>query len=64
MTNVIEKKRPIAPVLKKMKVGDSEVYPLSQYSSVVSVKRRVNIQTGFNYSFKAKENCVIVTRTS
>ena len=62
MEKVINEKRSIAPVLRNMKMGDVEVFPLSQYSSVVSVKRRIHLETGIKFKFKAKDNCVILTR--
>lgn len=62
MENVITEKRPISPVLKKMKIGEVEVFPLAQYSSVVTLKRRVHLEKGFDFDFKAKDNCIVVTR--
>ncbi len=55
-------KRPIAPILRAMKVGDIEEYPRSQYQSIRSTTSEIHIMHGKKFTRKKSENGVIVKR--
>ncbi len=63
MTNTINEKRPLAPTLRAMGKNDEEVFPRSQYSSIVTTKRRLEIETNAKFTFTVKDNCILVQRT-
>jgi hypothetical protein len=57
--------KPIAPILSKMKIGQSESYSLTKYYSVETTIRRVSKmkQMGFSYKTNNDNNTITVTRT-
>ena len=56
------KNKAIAPILKKMKVGDKEEYQFRQYSSLRTTIERVQKETGMMFSIKSLEKTAEVTR--
>lgn len=58
MKNVELKKRPLAPVLQNMKVGDVEEYPRSQYRSLNTTSSAISIETGMKFR-KAYDGSII-----
>ena len=63
----MEKKKPIMPILKKMKVGDVEVYPAERYDTVritVANFNLMNKRKGVFLTNKRKGLEIIVTRVS
>lgn len=67
MEKMEEKKKPIMPILKKMKVGDVEVYPAERYDTVritVANFNLMNKRKGVFLTNKRKGLEIIVTRVS
>ena len=63
----MEEKKPIMPILKKMKVGDVEVYPAERYDTVritVANFNLMNKRKGVFLTNKRKGLEIIVTRVS
>ncbi|WP_321479728.1 hypothetical protein [uncultured Bacteroides sp.] len=62
MNDVIEK-RDVAPVLREMKVGDEEVFPIEQQLTVVTTIQRLQtemIRSGVKWSQRRNGfNCVV-----
>lgn len=61
------KKRPIAAVLRAMKVGDVEYFPVEQYDSVSTGKTRMGIilrPQGVKFSQRVDGNRIRVERLS
>ena len=57
-------KRPVAPILRAMAVGDIEEYPRSQHQSIRSTASDIHIMTGKKFTRKTSENGVTVKRIS
>ncbi|NOU62230.1 hypothetical protein [Marinifilum caeruleilacunae] len=57
-------KKPLAPLMRKMKVGQVEVYPCSQNRSINVTASNLNIEEGKSFSRKRKGNVIEVTRTA
>lgn len=67
MEKMEEKKKPIMPILKKMKVGDVEVYPAERYDTMCVTIARAHFMfraKGIKYKTKRKGLEIIVTRIS
>ena len=56
------KKRRVSPVLKKMKVGDVEIYPRCQYSSLNTTFGKISTEQGMKYSMRKVDDILEVTR--
>lgn len=63
LKQVIMEKRPIRPTLRKMNVGDIEVFPRVQYSSIMAIKARLKIELDIVFQHEVKENGIVVKRT-
>ena len=62
------KRKQVAPILKKMKVGEKEEYPYRQKDSVETTIARIQAATKDSkrpkkFSYKSLENTIQVTRT-
>lgn len=55
-------KRPVAPILRAMAVGDIEEYPRSQHQSLRSTVSDIHIMTGKEFTRKKCENGIVVKR--
>jgi len=55
-------KRPISPVLKKMEVNQTEVFPRVQYGSLNTIIHKVRIETDMIFSKKIQKDGIVVTR--
>jgi len=56
--------KPLAPLLKKMNIGDKEEYPFRRFTSVKTTIERVQTETGKRFSYKTLETTIEVTRVS
>lgn len=61
---VSDEKKPIAPVLKQLKLNQTEVYPISRYTVVKSCASLTGLTYGMEFKTSAnRENgIVLVTR--
>ena len=59
--NEVEKK-PIAPTLRKMNVGDVEEFPVERYTSVNSAIQTVEYKKESEFSMRKEGDVVYVTR--
>ncbi len=59
-----EEKKPIAPRLKEMEVGDKESYPIASLMSVRSLCTNIGLQMGrvFKTALNRAEGVIIVER--
>ena len=64
MKNTELEKRPIAPILRKMEIGDVEEYPRSQHQSLRSTVSEIHIMEGKKFTRKKSENGITVKRTA
>ncbi|PCH66845.1 MAG: hypothetical protein COC06_12160 [Bacteroidales bacterium] len=55
-------KRPVAPVLRAMKIGDIEEYPRSQHQSIRSTASDIYIMYGKKFTRQISKNGVTVKR--
>lgn len=60
--NTVTEKRPVSSTMRKMEIGDLEVFPRSQYTSIISTKTRFKIEQEKVFKHELKENCITVTR--
>jgi predicted nuclease with RNAse H fold len=62
------KNKKIAPIMREMKIGESETYPASQKTAIESTRQRLQNQfseKGIKFSVKkVEDNNVCVTRIS
>ncbi len=61
------KRKKVAPLLKKMEIGDQEEYPYRQFSSLKTTIERIQVETKDmkkpkKFSYKSLEKSIIVTR--
>jgi len=62
MKNTELKKRPLAPIMKAMKIGDIEIYPRLQYRSIGTTVGNLSIELGMKFSKRTNGDTVEVTR--
>nr|WP_320118920.1 hypothetical protein [uncultured Marinifilum sp.] len=55
-------KRPLAPIMRAMKIGDVEEYPRSQYRSISTTASNLTIEEGKKFSKRTKGSVVEVKR--
>ena len=62
------KKKVLAPILKKMKVGDKETYPLRRFSTIKTTIERVQKESKKKFSYRTigddEKSQIEVTRVS
>ena len=58
----ILEKRPIAPILKAMEIGDIEEYPRIQLGSIRNTASDIHIMTGKEFTRKKSKNGIIIKR--
>lgn len=57
-----EKKRPIKPRFRKMKVGESAIYPKDVEKTLRSSASFLKAEIGYHYAVVCRPTTVIVTR--
>jgi len=64
--NIIMENKPIAPLLKTIKVGDKAEYPMRRYSTIKTSIERVQKETGKKFSYRTvgsdEKSIIEVTR--
>lgn len=55
-------KKPIAPILMKLKVGQVERYPVCRFTSVSSTTQRLHKQHGVRFSTATNDDEIFVLR--
>ncbi|MDQ2178818.1 hypothetical protein [Marinifilum sp. D714] len=55
-------KKPLAPLMRKMKIGQVELYPCSQNRSISVTASNLSIEEGLSFSKKRNGNVIEVTR--
>ncbi len=56
-------KRPLAPIMRAMLIGDVEKYPSSQYRSISTTASNLTIEEGKKFSKRTIGSIVEVKRT-
>ena len=62
MKNEQLEKRPLAPLMRAMKIGEIEFYPRSQYRSISTTASNLHIEEDKKFSKKRNGNIVEVKR--
>ncbi len=60
----LEEKKPIMPVIKAMKVGEVQTYPIRRMMTVKSTISMIQAATGRIYKTKQNKPLIVVTRIS
>lgn len=62
--NKIEEKKPIMPIIKAMKVGEVQEYPVQRMEAVKCIVSRVQVTMSRRYTTKLNRPLITVTRIS